>query len=99
VLTLSTPGIGALWAALATTSDPVRTRTALRSLGMTCLAYSTLAALVWVLGSQGGDLVDALSSVVFGFLAVPLGMVLVAARSARTVGATPAEGASASVSR
>jgi hypothetical protein len=66
---------------------------------MTCLAYSTLAALVWVLGSQGGDLVDALSSVVFGFLAVPLGMVLVAARSARSAGATPTEDPSAAVSR
>ena len=99
VLTLSAPAIATLWTALATVSDPGHTRTALRSVGMTCLAYSTLAALVWVLGSQGGDLVDALSSVVFGFLAVPLGMVLVAARSARTVGTAPTEGAPAAVSR
>jgi hypothetical protein len=95
ILTLLGPGLASLWKETSLLRDPARTTKALRHLGVTCLAYALLSALVWATDLSAASLIDRLSKVFLYFLLVPVALLLVAASSGarhRLRGQPPAVG-------
>jgi hypothetical protein len=81
ILALVGPGLASLWKETSLLRDPARTTKAVRHLGVTCLAYALLTALVWATDLSAAWLIDNLSTVFLQFLLVPVAMLLVTASS------------------
>ena len=82
IFALLGPGLASLWKETSLLRDPTRTTKALRHLGVTCLAYALLTAVVWAADLSAARLMDDVSTAFLGFLLVPLALLLVAASSA-----------------
>lgn len=52
-------------------------------LGLACLAYGLLAALVWAIGQRQVDVIDGMGTLFQGYLSFPLAMLLILAASSR----------------
>jgi hypothetical protein len=81
VAALISPGVASMWRHLRYLDPALAGRPAIRGLAVTCLGYSTLAGIVWIFGSSVADLINSLSTVVLGFVSVPVALLLVAAAS------------------
>lgn len=89
VITMVSPGLAALWHDVSAVPDPLRHRRRVAAIGITVLTYSTLAGFVYSVGDDGGAVFDKLNTAIFTVVAIPVGLMMVASRSAALRGQGP----------